>query len=208
MFLAGTDTAAANIVWTLTELIRNPSVMERAQAEVREVVGNGRGKVEETDLRKLSYLELVIKESLRLHPPAPLSVPRETTEDCNVGNYTIPAKTRVFLDVKSIGTDPKYWENPNEFRPDRFLNSSVDYKGQHFELLPFGVGRRGCPGSNFAVLLVQLALANLLYRFEWELPDGMSIEDVDMEASFGITMFKKTPLCLVATDRWANTSVW
>ncbi|XVF49747.1 hypothetical protein PTKIN_Ptkin04bG0038400 [Pterospermum kingtungense] len=196
VFIAGTDTAAATIVWTLTELIRNPSVMKRAQVEVREVA-NGRGKVEESDLHKLTYLELVIKEALRLHPPAPLSVPRETTEECNIGDYTIPAKTRVFIDVRSIGTDPKYWENPNEFRPDRFLNSSVDFKGQHFELLPFGVGRRGCPGSSFAIVLVQLALANILYRFDWELPDGMSIEDVDMEASFGITTFKKTPLCLL-----------
>ena len=171
--------------------------MERALAEVREVA-KGRGKVEENDLPKLTYLELVIKEALRLHPPVPLSIPRETTEDCTVGDYTIPAKTRVLIDVRSIGTDPKYWENPNEFRPDRFLNSSIDFKGQHFELLPFGVGRRGCPGSSFAILLVQLALANLLYRFDWELPDGMSIEDVDMEANFGLTMFKKTPLCLVA----------
>ncbi|XVE56690.1 hypothetical protein DITRI_Ditri04bG0030900 [Diplodiscus trichospermus] len=197
VFLAGSDTAASTIVWTFTELIRNPPLMERAQAEVREVA-KGREKVEESDLPKLPYLELVIKEALRLHPPAPLSVPRETTEDCMVGDYTIPAKTRVLIDLKSIGTDPKYWEDPNEFRPDRFLNSSVDFKGQHFEFLPFGVGRRGCPGSSFAILIVQLALANLLHRFDWELPDGMSITDVDMEENFGLTMFKKTPLCLVA----------
>lgn len=197
MFFAGTDTTASTLVWTLTELIRNPSLMERAQAEVREVA-KGRGKVEESDLRKLVYLELITKEALRLHPPAPLLVPRETTEDCTVGDYTIPVKTRVLVDVRSIGADPKYWENPNEFRPDKFLNSSIDFNGQHFEFLPFGVGRRGCPGSSFAILLVQLALANLLHCFDWELPDGMSIEDVDMEEEFGLTMFKKTPLCLVA----------
>ncbi|XWS47862.1 hypothetical protein CRYUN_Cryun13aG0021900 [Craigia yunnanensis] len=167
VLLAEIDTTASTLVWTLTELIRNPSLMERAQAEVREVA-KGRGKVEESDLPKLTYLELVIKEALRLHPPVPLLIPQETTEDCMVGDYTIPAKTRVLIDVRSIGADTKYWENPNE--------------------------TKGCPGSSFAILLVQLALANLLYRFDWELPDGMSIEDVDTEENFGLTMFKKTPV--------------
>ncbi|KAK9000038.1 hypothetical protein V6N11_082174 [Hibiscus sabdariffa] len=199
VFLAGTDTTASILIWIFTELMRNPPCMHKVQAEVRKVA-NGRQKIEESDLPNLNYLQLVIKEALRLHPPAPLSVPRETTEDCIVGNYEIPAKTRTIIDLKSIGTDPKYWENPNEFRPERFMNSSVDFNGQHFELLPFGVGRRGCPGSNFAIVLVQLAVANFLNRFDWELPDGMSVEDVDMEEEIGITMFKKTPLCLVVSN--------
>ncbi|GMI95202.1 cytochrome P450, family 71, subfamily B, polypeptide 13 [Hibiscus trionum] len=198
MFLAGTDTTASTLIWIFTELIRNPACMQKVQAEVRKVA-TGRHKIEECDLPKLNYLQLVIKEALRLHPPAPLSVPRETTEDCIIGDYEIPAKTRTIMDLRSIGTDPKYWENPNEFRPERFMNSSVDFKGQHFELLPFGVGRRGCPGSNFAIVLVQLAVANFCNQFDWELPDGMSVEDVDMEEEIGITMFKKTPLCLVPT---------
>ncbi|KAL4340899.1 hypothetical protein GQ457_08G037030 [Hibiscus cannabinus] len=199
VFIAGTDTTASILIWIFTELIRNPLCMQKVQAEVRKVA-NGRHKIEESDLPNLIYLQLVIKEALRLHPPAPLSVPRETTEDCIVGNYEISAKTRTIIDLRSIGTDPKYWENPNEFRPERFMNSSVDFNGQHFELLPFGVGRRGCPGSNFAIVLVQLAVANFLNRFDWDLPDGMSVEDVDMEEEIGITMFKKTPLCLVVTS--------
>ncbi|MBA0732159.1 hypothetical protein Gogos_016267 [Gossypium gossypioides] len=196
MFIAGTDTTASSLVWTFTELIRNPPLMEKVKYEVRKV-GNGRDKIEESDIPKLHYLHSVIKETLRLHPPAPLLVPRETTEDCVVGDYEIPAKTRVIINAKSIGTDPKYWENPHDFQPDRFMKSSVDFKGQHLEFLPFGVGRRGCPGMSFAIMLLQLMVANFLYRFDWELPEGMSVEDVDMEEELGITVFKKTPLCLV-----------
>jgi len=135
---------------------------------------------------------------LRLHPPAPLLVPRETTDDCTIEGYHIPAKTRVFVNAKSIGTDPKYWKNKNEFQPERFLDSSVDFRGQHFELLPFGAGRRGCPGMNFAILIIELALANLLHRFDWELSHGIRRQDLDMEEAIGLTVHKKVPLFLVA----------
>ncbi|KAI3454388.1 hypothetical protein Pfo_011051 [Paulownia fortunei] len=199
VFVAGTDTSAATIVWTMAELIRNPIVKEKAQQEVRKVA-KGKTKVEETDLPKLTYLKLVMKESLRLHPPAPLLVPRETTEDCTIDNkYEIPAKTRVFFNAAGISTDPGYWENPERFWPERFMNSQIDFRGQHFELLPFGAGRRGCPGINFSISLVELALANLLFGFDWELPKGMTAKDLDMEEAIGITMHKKTPLCLIAS---------
>ncbi|KAM5571869.1 cytochrome P450 71A9 [Rosa sericea] len=175
IFIAGTDTSSATVVWTMAELIRNPLVMRKAQDEVRGVV-KAKGKVEESDLSELMYLKLVIKE-----------------------RYEIPAKTMVFILAKMIGRDPKCWENPNEFFPERFLDSSIDYKGNHFELLPFGAGRRGCPGMNFAMQLVELTLANLLYRFDWELPNGMKREDLNMEEAAGITVQKKVPLCLAAT---------
>ncbi|KAG6635049.1 hypothetical protein I3843_11G015100 [Carya illinoinensis] len=197
MFIAGTDTSSATIVWIMSELIRNPSVMQRAQVEVREIV-KGKQKVEESDLLKLIYLKSIVKEGFRLHPPAPLLVPRETTESCTIEGYHIPAKTRVFFNAKSIGEDPKYWKNPKEFRPERFLDSSVDFRGQHFELLPFGAGRRGCPGIQFATQLIELALANLLHRFDWEMADGVKREELDMEEAVGITMHKKVPLLLVA----------
>ncbi|KAK4851611.1 hypothetical protein QYF36_016767 [Acer negundo] len=154
--------------------------------------------VEEDHLPKLIYLKSVLKEALRLHPPAPL-VPRETIHACTVGGYKIPARTRVIINIKSIGTDRKHWENPLEFRPERFLNSSIDFRGPNFEMLPFGVGRRGCPGMNFAIPYIELALANLLYRFDWKMPPGMTSEDLDMEEAIGLTMHKKTPLCLAAT---------
>lgn len=197
MFLAGTDTSSTILVWIMAELIRNPSVMLRAQDEVREAV-KGKAKVEESDLPKLMYLKLVVKEGFRLHPPVPLLVPRETTESCRIEGYHIPAKTRVFVNVRSIGRDQKHWKNPNEFQPERFLDSSIDFRGKHFELLPFGAGRRGCPGINFAVQMIELALANLLHRFDWELPPGVRREDLDMEEAFGLTMHKKLPLCLLA----------
>ncbi|PQQ08166.1 cytochrome P450 71A9 [Prunus yedoensis var. nudiflora] len=104
----------------------------------------------------------------------------------------------VFIHAKMIGKDPECWENPNEFWPERFLDSSIDYKGNHFELLPFGAGRRGCPGINFGVKLIELALASLLYRFDWELPHGVRREDLDMADAAGLTVSKKVPLFLAA----------
>ncbi|WVZ09843.1 hypothetical protein V8G54_014373 [Vigna mungo] len=197
IFVAGTDTGAATMIWIMTELIRNPKAMKKAQEEVREIM-EGKYMVEEIDLPKLLYLKLVVKEALRLHPPAPLLVPRETTEACVIKGFQIPAKTRVLVNAKSIAMDPACWENPNEFLPERFLNSSVDYKGQHFEMLPFGVGRRSCPGVNFAMPLVELVLANLLLRFDWELPAGLGIQDLNMEETIGITMHKRDHLWLRA----------
>lgn len=195
--MAGTDTSAATIIWTMAELMRNPSSKEKAQKEVREIAG-GKARVEETDLPKLNYLKQLIKESLRLHPPAPLLVPRETTQPCIIDNkFEIPAKTRVIFNATAISTDPGVWDNPTEFLPERFENSQIDYRGKHFELLPFGSGRRGCPGINFSIPVVELALANLLFCFDWKLPDGISPQDVDMVEAIGITMHKKTPLCLL-----------
>ncbi|KAM4107462.1 hypothetical protein ACB094_04G146900 [Castanea mollissima] len=196
MFLAGTETTSATLVWIMAELIRNPFIMQRAQAEVREAI-KGKAKVEENHLPKLVYLKSIVKEGLRLYPSVPL-IPRETIDSCTIEGYHILAKTRVFVNAKSIGTDPKYWKNPNEFQPERFLDCSIDFRGQHFEFLPFGYGRRGCPGMNFGVLGIELALANLLHRFDWELPDGIRRQDLDMEEAIGLTVHKKVPLCLVA----------
>ncbi|PIN27046.1 Cytochrome P450 CYP2 subfamily [Handroanthus impetiginosus] len=201
IFVAGTDTSAATIVWTMTELIRNPKIKQKAQQELRKIV-KGESKVVESDLPKLTYLKLIIKESFRLHPPAPLLVPRETTQSCTIGskNYFIPAKTRVLFNATTISKDPGFWEDPERFWPERFMNAEIDFRGQHFELLPFGAGRRGCPGINFALSVVELALANLLFRFDWELEEGIEVEDIDMEEAVGITMHKKTPLRLVANE--------
>ncbi|KAL0417254.1 UNVERIFIED_CONTAM: cytochrome [Sesamum latifolium] len=209
IFVAGTDTSTATIIWTMAELIRNPHVKQKVQQELRQAV-QGKTKIQESDLPNLPYLKLVIKESLRLHPPAPLLVPRETTKTCTIAttetcstvadSYDVPAKTRVFFNCTAMSADPAYWEDPEKFWPERFMDRpQVDFRGQHFELLPFGAGRRGCPGINFAMPVVELALANLLFCFDWELPAGMSPEDVDMEEAPGITMHKKTPLCLVAS---------
>ncbi|XP_074288164.1 cytochrome P450 71A9-like [Silene latifolia] len=201
MFVAGSDTSAVTLVWIMAELIKNPPIMKKVQDEVRRVV-NGKQRVEESDLPKLSYMKLIIKEALRLHPPAPLLVPRETTEPCKIGEYEIPAKTRVFINAKAIAMDPNVWDNPEKFEPERFLHSSIDYKGHNFELIPFGIGRRSCPAMNFAVLTVEIALANLLYRFDWSLPKGMTTDDIDMVEATGLTMHKKEPLLLMAIPKF------
>ncbi|XP_073124825.1 cytochrome P450 83B1-like [Henckelia pumila] len=196
VFIAGTDTSASLIAWAMTALIKKPQAMKKAREEVRNVVGT-KGTVDEDDIQNLPYLKAIIKETLRLFPPTPLSVPRETIEKCTIDGYEIPAKTMVYVNVHAIGLDPEYWENPTEFMPDRFLNSTIDYKGHDFGLLPFGSGRRGCPGMNFGIATVELALANLLYSFDWELPHGMKEEDLDMEVAAGLASHRKNDLCLV-----------
>ena len=179
----------------MSELMRNPKVMEKAQAEVREVL-RGQAPMEEKDIHELNYLKLVIKETLRLHTPAPL-VSRECRERCEIDGYEIPAKTRVIINAWAIGRDPNSWENANEFSPERFVNNPIDFKGRDFQFIPFGAGRRGCPGLSFAITSLEVALANLLYWFDWELPQGVKEEDLDMSEALGLTVHRKLPLYLV-----------
>ncbi|KAL8505336.1 hypothetical protein ACS0TY_016536 [Phlomoides rotata] len=197
IFVAGTDTGAATVIWTMTALIKNPATMKKLQNEIRDSVGK-KGEVNEEDLSKLAYLKAVIKEALRLHPPAPILLPRETLGVCNIKGYTIPPKTMVLVNAWAIARDPEYWESPNDFIPERFLDSNVDIIGQDFQVIPFGAGRRGCPAISMGLAIVELAVANLVYSFDWELPPGMSsTQDIDMESLPGIAMHKKNPLCLV-----------
>lgn len=203
MLIAGTDTSSATFVCIMSELIKNSSVMRKAQEEVKGIVKEAGVFVQESDLPKLDYLRMIIKEALRLHPPVPLLVPRETTETRIIAGYKIPTKTRVFINAAAISTDAELWEDPEEFKLERFLKSSIDFRGQHFELLPFGAGRRGCPGTNVAVLTIELALANLLLSFNWRLPDGMTAEDIDMEEAVGLAVRKKTPLRLVTSPPYS-----
>ncbi|KAI3496886.1 hypothetical protein L1887_39264 [Cichorium endivia] len=197
VLVGGTDTSAATVVWAMTALIKNPKVMKRAQEEVRNVVGK-KGRVDVDDLRKLTYLKAVVKEIMRLYPPVPLLLPRETTKDVILQGYKIKAKTVVFVNALAIGRDPESWESPEEFLPERFLGSDIDFKGNDFELIPFGAGRRICPGISVGVATVDLLLANLLYLFDWGLPNGMTKEDIDFDAMPGIIMHKRSDLCLLA----------
>ncbi|KAL9431604.1 hypothetical protein AB3S75_026739 [Citrus x aurantiifolia] len=135
---------------------------------------------------------------MRLQPPAPLLVPRETTEKCIIDGYEIPAKTLVYVNAWAIGRDPEAWENPEEFNPERFIDRSVDFIGQNFEFIPFGAGRRICPGMHLGIASVDLALANLLYKFDWEMPPGMKKQDLDFDSLSGITVHKKNFLVLLA----------
>ncbi|KAK8527665.1 hypothetical protein V6N12_054870 [Hibiscus sabdariffa] len=197
VFLAGTDTSAATLIWVMSFLMKNPKCLKRTQDEVRDLIGK-KGFLNEDDIQNLTYLKAVIKEMFRLQPTSSLLVPRESLRKCNVGGYEIPAKCLVFVNAWAIGRDPEVWENPQEFCPERFIGSSIDYKGQHFELIPFGAGRRICPGMRMGIATVELALANLLYKFDWEMPTGMNVKDIDFDVLPGITTHKKNDLILVA----------
>ncbi|KAK9903835.1 hypothetical protein M0R45_000875 [Rubus argutus] len=168
------------MVWAMAELATKPQVMKKAQEEVRNCIGN-KGKVTETDTEQLHYLKMIIKETLRLHPPGPLLLPRETTSHFKVLGYDIDPKTVVLVNDWAISRDPEFWKDPQEFIPESFDDSCVDFKGQHYEYLPFGTGRRICPGMYMATTTMELGLANLLYCFDWKVPDGMKEEDINME---------------------------
>jgi cytochrome P450 len=203
MFVAGTDTTFATLDWAMTELLRHQRILKKAQDEVRRVVGRGKAAVEEADLAELHYMRAIIKETFRLHPTVPLLVPRESVAACTLGGYDIPAKTRVYINTYAMGRDPEVWDDPLEYSPERFENAGtgaggeIDLKDPDYKLLPFGGGRRGCPGYTFALATVQVSLASLLYHFEWALPAGVRAEDVNLDESFGLATRKKEPLYVV-----------
>ncbi|KAJ0024124.1 hypothetical protein Pint_09092 [Pistacia integerrima] len=197
VFVAGTDTSAATVVWAMTYLMKNPRIMKKVQEEIRSVVGN-KGFVDEDDVQDLPYLKAVVKETMRLQPTAPFLVPRETIDKCIIEGYEIPPKTLVLVNAWAIGRDPEAWENPEEFHPERFIGSSIDFKGHHFGLIPFGAGRRICPGLYMGIATVDLALANLLYKFDWEMVAAMKKEDLDFDVLPGLAMHKKNALRLMA----------
>uniref|UniRef100_M1ARA7 Cytochrome P450 hydroxylase n=2 Tax=Solanum tuberosum TaxID=4113 RepID=M1ARA7_SOLTU len=187
----------------MTEMMRNPSVLAKAQVEVREAF-KGKETFNEDIIEDLKYLKQVVKESLRLHPPAPLLVPRECREETNINGYTIPLKTRVLVNVSAIMRDPQYWEDAESFIPERFEQSSVDFMGNNFEYLPFGAGRRMCPAITFGLINVYLPLAKLLYHFDWKLPDGLKPENLDMTECDGINASRKSELYLIATPYYPS----
>jgi cytochrome P450 len=197
MFSAGTETSSTTIDWAMAELMRNPRVMAKVQAEIRESF-KGKTSIEESDVQALKYLKLVIKETFRLHPPIPL-LPRACRDECVVDGYTIPLKSKVMINIWSMGRDPEYWPEPESFKPERFENSSVDFLGNHFEFIPFGAGRRICPGMTFGLANVELPLAQLLYHFDWKMPKGMRPDDIDMSEAEGIAVSRKNGLILVPT---------
>ncbi|KAM3280482.1 hypothetical protein ACQJBY_047333 [Aegilops geniculata] len=198
IFGAATETTATTLEWAMSELLNNPEAMAKAQLEVREMLGQDRHVIKSTDLSELRYMRMVIKEVFRLHPPVPLLIPRETREDCKIMGYDMPKGTNIFVNVFAISRDPKYWDSPEEFKPERFQNNKVDYYGTHFEFTPFGAGRRQCPGMLFGTSTVEIVLANLLYHFDWVLPNGPTAESVDMSENFGITLSRKSDLQLIA----------
>ncbi|XP_038691375.1 cytochrome P450 71D9-like [Tripterygium wilfordii] len=196
IFIGGSETSSTFMEWAISELMRNPKVMEKAQTEVRQVFG-AKGYVDEIGLEELKFLKLVVKETLRLHPPLPLLIPRECREKCTINDYEIQAKSRVIINAWAIGRDPNHWTEAERFYPERFLNSSIDYKGTSFEYIPFGAGRRMCPGMSFGIANVEFPLANLLFHFDWKLPDNVKYEELDMTENFASTVGRKRNLYLI-----------
>ncbi|MED6114797.1 hypothetical protein PIB30_083892 [Stylosanthes scabra] len=199
LFGAGIETSSGVIEWAISELVKNPRTMARAQEEVRTVFGvNGYTNESSSSLEKLTYLKAVIKETMRLHPPFPLLLPRECRETCEINGYTIAGGTQVIVNAWAIGRDPKHWggeEDAEIFRPERFLESSIDYKGSDAEFIPFGAGRRICPGIYFAVASIESCVAQLLYYFDWKVPENGG--EIDMAEYFGSTARRKNDLILV-----------
>ena len=195
--MAGGETGGATLEWAMAELLRNPRVMKKAQDEARQVL-QGKTKLEEADVQKLSYLKSVIKETLRLHPPAPLSA-REAKERCEVFGYEIPKKAKVFINLWALGRDPTHWDNAETFEPERFLGSSIDFVGTNFEYLPFGAGRRMCPGISFAISHIEFALAQLLYHFDWRLVNCEKPEELDLTEVISATSRIRNNLNVIAT---------
>lgn len=195
MFTAGTDTTTSTLEWAMTELLHNPKALSKVQAELRSVIGAGK-KVEEEKVDELPYLKAVIKETLRLHPPLPFLVPHKAMESCKMLGFHIPKETQILVNVWAIGRDPKTWKDPVEFKPERFLEgeTAADYKGHHFEFIPFGSGRRICPAVPLVSRVLPLALGSALHSFDWVLGGGMKPEEMDMNERMGITLRKAVPL--------------
>ncbi|CAO2205063.1 unnamed protein product [Urochloa humidicola] len=200
MFVGGTDTTSTAMEWAMAELVTHPRAMRRLQDEIRSA---GSGGVDEARVSGLPYLKAVLKETLRLHAPLPLMVPRETPAEAEILGYRVPAGTRVVINAWAIGRDPAAWEDADEFVPERFLPgggaaAAVDYRGQDFELVPFGAGRRGCPGLRFAEASIEMALATLMYHFDWEAAAGAGPSYLDMSEMSGIAAHIKSGLPLRA----------
>ncbi|KAL6285369.1 hypothetical protein ACE6H2_009759 [Prunus campanulata] len=200
LIAGGTESSAVTVEWAISEMLKKPEVFKKATEELDRVIGRERW-VEEKDIVNLPYVDAIAKETMRLHPVAPMLVPRLSREDCQIAGYDIPKDTRILVSVWAIGRDPQLWDNPEEFFPERFLGKDIDVKGQDFELLPFGSGRRMCPGYSLGIKVIQASLANLLHGFTWRLPDNLKEEDLNMEEIFGLSTPKKFPLVAVCEPR-------
>lgn len=193
LFVAGTDTTASTVHWAMTELLRNPEKLLKAKHELSSIVGENE-QVEESDISKLPYLQAVIKETFRYHPPGPF-LSHKAEHVVEINGYMIPKNSQILVNLWATGRDSNVWINPDSFEPERFLDSSIDVRsGQNFELIPFGAGRRICPGLPLAYRMVHLMVASLIYNFDWKLEPGMEPKDIDLNEKFGLSLQKAVPL--------------
>ncbi|KAH7850949.1 hypothetical protein Vadar_004958 [Vaccinium darrowii] len=180
----------------MAELLRSPETLKKAKVELEQTIGKGK-PIEESDIPQLPYLQAIVKETMRLHPPAPLLVPRTVETNVEVYGYTVPQGAQVLVNAWAIGHDPSVWENPTSFMPERFLDLDIDVRGRDFELIPFGGGRRICPGLSLAIRVIPLMLGSLINSFNWKLEGGIKPEELDMDDKFGLTLQKAQPLRVV-----------
>ncbi|XP_020082144.1 oryzalexin E synthase-like [Ananas comosus] len=202
-FAAASDTTPITVEWVMAELLRNPAVLAKVRAELRETLGP-KEEFEESDVARLPFLQAVMKETMRLHPVGPLMLPHKPSETetgvgfVEVAGFAVPIEARVMVNVWAIGRDPEVWAEPEEFRPERFLGGrESDFRGEDFEFLPFGSGRRACPGMPLAVRMVSLVLGSILHAFDWRLPRGMRPDDVDLSDKFAVALALAVPLTAV-----------
>ncbi|XP_052179903.1 probable (S)-N-methylcoclaurine 3'-hydroxylase isozyme 2 [Diospyros lotus] len=195
LFGAGTESVSITIEWAMTELLMNKDAMEKLSQELKTQTTTD--SIKESDLSKLPYLHACVKETLRIHAPTPFLIPHRALDTCKVLNYTIPKNSQVLVNVWAIGRDSTVWEDPLRFKPERFLSSDIDFKGHDFEFLPFGSGRRQCPGLALASKQVHLILASLISSFHWCLPNGEDPSKIDVNESFGVTLQKEQPLLVI-----------
>ncbi|CAI0455273.1 unnamed protein product [Linum tenue] len=203
LFSAGTDTSVATIEWAMAELMRNRRAMDKLREELKAELSQsleGKPLIDESEVSRLPYLSAIVKETLRLHPPAPLLLPHRAQETCEVMNYVVPKGAQVLVNVWAISRDPTVWEDPMSFKPERFIGSQVDFRGQDFKLLPFSAGRRMCPGVSLATRQIPLVLTALVRSFDWCLSDGEDETELDMSEKFGTTLEKERPLLLVPSQ--------
>ncbi|XP_073157388.1 cytochrome P450 84A1-like [Henckelia pumila] len=200
VMFGGTETVASSIEWAMAELMKSWEDLTKLQQELADVVGLDRN-VHESDLDKLTYLKCVVKETLRLHPPIPLLL-HETATDTVVDGFKIPARARVMINSWAIGRDKNAWDDPNTFKPSRFLEGGApDFQGSNFEFIPFGSGRRSCPGMQLGLYALELTVANLCHCFNWTLPDGMKASELDMNDVFGLTAPRAVQLVAIPSRR-------
>ncbi|BBN69637.1 cytochrome P450, family 76, subfamily C, polypeptide 4, partial [Prunus dulcis] len=188
LFAAGTDTTSATLEWAMAELLRDLEKLSKTQQELEQIIGKGK-PVEEAEIARLPYLQAIIKETFRLHPAAPLLLPCKADSDVEICGYVVPKGAQVFVNAWAIGRDPSIWDNPSSFMRERFLglDDQIDVTGKNFELIPFGGGRRICPGLPLAMRILPLILGSLINSFDWKLEDGFIPETLNMEEKFGLT---------------------
>ena len=180
----------------MAELLRNPEKLAKVKIEINQDL-NKDEQLDEVNISKLPFLRAVVMETFRLHPPAPLLVPHKSEDDIELCGFFVPKNAQILVNIWAMGRDSKIWNNPNQFLPERFLKSEIDFKGNDFKLIPFGAGRRICAGLPLASRTIHFVLASLICGYDWKLANGRNIEDMDMSEKYGITLHKAQPLLVI-----------